>query len=54
MEVELGLPTVDVPARLTTTQGRLRVSVTGMSPDAMIPVDTTTVFPGAGRDRADA
>lgn len=49
LEVELGLPTVDVPALLTTTQGRLRISVTGMSPEALIPIDTTMVFLGESR-----
>ena len=46
-EAELGLPTLDVPAHFTTTKGQLRISVTGMSPDALIPIDTTMVFLGA-------
>jgi hypothetical protein len=46
LESELGLPTLDVPAMFTTTTGRLRFRVTGMSPDALIPIDTTTVFLG--------
>jgi hypothetical protein len=46
LESELGLPTLDVPATFTTTAGRLRFRVTGMSPDALIPIDTTTVFLG--------
>jgi hypothetical protein len=45
-ESELGLPTLDVPATFTTTGGQLRFRVTGMSPDALIPIDTTTVFLG--------
>jgi hypothetical protein len=45
-EAELGLPTMDVPATFTTTAGQLRFRVTGMDPDALIPIDTTTVFLG--------
>ena len=45
-ESELGLPTLDVPATFTTSGGQLRFRVTGMSPDALIPIDTTTVFLG--------
>jgi hypothetical protein len=47
LESELGLPTLDVPARFTTTAGQLRFRVTGMSPDALIAIDTTTVFLGS-------
>ena len=46
VESELGLPTLDVPATFTTASGRLRFLVTGMHPDALIPIDTTTVFLG--------
>jgi hypothetical protein len=48
LESELGLPTLDLPATFTTTAGQLRFRVTGMDPDALIPIDTTTVFLGKG------
>jgi hypothetical protein len=46
VETELGLPTLDLPAAFTTTAGQLRFRVTGMHPDALIPIDTTTLFLG--------
>jgi hypothetical protein len=38
---------MDLPATFETTAGRIRFRVTGMHPDALIPIATTTVFLGS-------